>query len=148
MPRPLDGNQRGIGNLFFHQLPVRQGRSGIRSSPDQKRLVFDIRKKMGQILIDRTPLTPAKILVLYVVSGVVLGGLGLYKYVVEWGGAGATVPLTGFGYLLAKGVAQAVAENGFLGAFTGGITAAAGGIAAAIFFGYLVALIFKPRPKG
>ena len=70
---------------------------------------------IGQILIDRTPLTPAKILVLYVVSGVVLGGLGLYKYVVEWGGAGATVPLTGFGYLLAKGVAQAVAENGFLG---------------------------------
>ena len=103
---------------------------------------------IGQILIDRTPLTPAKILVLYVVSGVVLGGLGLYKYVVEWGGAGATVPLTGFGYLLAKGVAQAVAENGFRGAFTGGITAAAGGIAAAIFFGYLVALIFKPRPKG
>ena len=83
---------------------------------------------IGQILIDRTPLTPAKILVLYVVSGVVLGGLGLYKYVVEWGGAGATVPLTGFGYLLAKGVAQAVAENGFLGAFTGGITAAAAGI--------------------
>ena len=71
----------------------------------------------------------------------VLGGLGLYKYVVEWGGAGATVPLTGFGYLLAKGVAQAVAENGFLGAF-------AGCIAAAIFFGYLVALIFTPRPKG
>ena len=103
---------------------------------------------IGQILIDRTPLTPAKILVLYVVSGVVLGGLGLYKYVVEWGGAGATVPLTGFGYLLVKGVAQAVAENGFLGAFTGGITAAAGVIAAAIFFGYLVALIFKPRPKG
>lgn len=103
---------------------------------------------IGQLLIDRTPLTPAKILVIYVVSGVVLGGLGLYKFVVEFGGAGATVPLTGFGYLLAKGVSKAVEEGGLLGAFTGGITAAAGGIAAAIFFGYLVALIFKPRPKG
>lgn len=103
---------------------------------------------IGQILIDRTTLTPAKILVIYVVSGVVLGGLGIYKYIVQWGGAGATVPLTGFGYLLAKGVAQAVEEGGLLGAFAGGVTAAAGGISAAIFFGYLVALIFKPRPKG
>ena len=103
---------------------------------------------IGQILIDRTTLTPAKILVIYVVSGVVLGGLGIYKYIVQWGGAGATVPLTGFGYLLAKGVAQAVEEGGLLGAFTGGVTAAADGISAAIFFGYLVALIFKPRPKG
>ena len=103
---------------------------------------------IGQILIDRTTLTPAKILVIYVVSGVVLGGLGIYKYIVQWGGAGATVPLTGFGYLLAKGAAQAVEEGGLLGAFTGGVTAAAGGISAAIFFGYLVALIFKPRPKG
>ena len=102
---------------------------------------------IGQVLIDKTKLTPAKILVLYVVSGVVLGGLGIYKYVVEFGGAGATVPLTGFGYLLAKGAAKAVSEDGMLGAFTGGVTAAAGGIAAAIFFGYLVALIFKPRPK-
>lgn len=102
---------------------------------------------IGQILIDKTKLTPAKILVSYVVAGVILGGLGVYKYIVQWGGAGATVPLTGFGYLLAKGVQEAVAENGILGAFTGGITAAAGGIAAAIFFGYLVSLIFKPRPK-
>ena len=102
---------------------------------------------IGQILIDRTKLTPARILVLYVVAGVVLGGLGLYKYVVEFGGAGATVPLTGFGYLLAKGVKEAVAADGLLGAFTGGITAAAGGIAAAIFFGCLVALLFKPKPK-
>ena len=102
---------------------------------------------IGQVLIDKTKLTPAKILVLYVVSGVVLGGLGIYKYVVEFGGAGATVPLTGFGYLLAKGAAKAVSEDGLLGAFAGGVTAAAGGIAAAIFFGYLVALIFKPRPK-
>ena len=103
---------------------------------------------IGQVLIDKTKLTPARILVLYVVSGVALGALGLYKYVVEFGGAGATVPLTGFGYLLAKGVSKAVSENGLLGAFTGGITAAAGGIAAAIVFGYLVARIFKPRPKG
>ena len=102
---------------------------------------------IGQILIDKTTLTPAKILVTYVVSGVVLGGLGIYKYVVEFGGAGATVPLTGFGYLLAKGVEKAVAEQGILGALTGGATAAAGGITAAIFFGYLVALIFKPRSK-
>ena len=102
---------------------------------------------IGQILIDRTTLTPAKILVIYVVSGVVLGGLGIYKYIVQWGGAGATVPLTGFGYLLAKGAAKAVDEMGILGALTGGVTAAAGGISAAIFFGWLVALIFKPKPK-
>ena len=103
---------------------------------------------IGQVLIDKTKLTPAKILVLYVVMGVVLGGLGLYEPMVEWGGAGATVPLTGFGYLLAKGVAKAVEEQGLLGAFTGGVTAAAGGITAAVFFGYLVALLFKPKPKG
>ena len=102
---------------------------------------------IGQILIDKTPLTPAKILVTYVVSGVVLGALGIYKYVVAFGVAGATVPLTGFGYLLAKGVAKAVDEMGILGALTGGVTAAAGGITAAIFFGYLVALIFKPKSK-
>ena len=89
---------------------------------------------IGQLLIDKTKLTPARILV-------------LYKYVVEFGGAGATVPLTGFGYLLAKGAAKAVDEMGILGALTGGVTAAAGGIAAAIFFGWLVALIFKPKPK-
>ena len=102
---------------------------------------------IGQILIDKTKLTPARILVLYVVSGVVLGGLGIYKHIVEWGGAGATVPLTGFGYLLAKGVSKAVEEQGIIGAFTGGVTAAAGGITAAIFFGLLVALIFKPKSK-
>ena len=103
---------------------------------------------IGQILIDRTKLTPAKILVLYVVSGVILGGLGTYQHIVDFGGAGATVPLSGFGYLLSKGVTKAVAEDGLLGAFTGGITAAAGGIAAAIFFGCIVALLFKPKPKG
>ncbi len=102
---------------------------------------------IGQLLIDKTSLTPARILVAYVVSGVVLGGLGLYKYVVEFGGAGATVPLTGFGFLLAKGVQKAVAEKGLLGALSGGVTAAAAGITASIFFGYLIALICKPKSK-
>lgn len=102
---------------------------------------------IGQILIDKTKLTPARILVSYVVMGVLLGALGLYPPLVEFAGAGATVPLTGFGYLLAKGVAKAVAEEGVLGAFTGGITAAAGGIAAAVFFGYLAALLFKSKSK-
>ncbi len=102
---------------------------------------------IGQLLIDKTSLTPAKILVTYVVSGVVLGGLGIYEHLVDFAGAGATVPLTGFGYLLAKGVRKAVAEQGVMGALTGGITAAAGGITAAIFFGYLVSLLFKPKPK-
>ena len=102
---------------------------------------------IGQLLIDKTSLTPAKILVTYVVSGVVLGGLGIYEHLVDFAGAGATVPLTGFGYLLAKGVRKAVEEQGVMGALTGGITAAAGGITAAIFFGYLVALVFKPKPK-
>ena len=103
---------------------------------------------IGELLVLRTRLTPARILVCYILAGVLLSAVGLYGPLADFAGAGATVPLTGFGYLLAKGVAQAVAENGFLGAFTGGITAAAGGIAAAIFCGYLVALIFKPRPKG
>ena len=102
---------------------------------------------IGQLLIDKTKLTPARILVAYVTAGVILGGLGLYQYLADWGGAGATVPLTGFGYLLAKGVKKAVAEQGFLGALTGGITAAAGGITAATFFGFLVALIFRSKPK-
>ncbi len=102
---------------------------------------------IGQILIDKTSLTPAKILVSYVVAGVVLGGLGIYRHLVEWGGAGATVPLTGFGYLLARGVAEAVKEDGLLGVLTGGLTAAAGGIAAAMVFGYLAALLFRSRPK-
>ncbi|MBQ7736297.1 MAG: stage V sporulation protein AE [Oscillospiraceae bacterium] len=102
---------------------------------------------LGQILIDRTKLTPARILTSYVVLGVVLGALGLYEPLVDWAGAGATVPLTGFGYSLARGVKTAVEEQGLLGAFTGGFTAAAGGIAAAVFFGYLAAVIFKPREK-
>ena len=102
---------------------------------------------IGQLLIDKTSLTPARILVSYVVAGVILGGLGIYPWLVEWGGAGATVPLTGFGYLLSKGVAEAVAEKGALGILTGGLTAAAGGITAAVLFGLLGALLFKSRPK-
>ena len=103
---------------------------------------------VGQILIDKTKLTPARILVTYVVAGVVLTAVGLYKPLAEWAGAGATVPLTGFGYTLAKGVQEGVARDGLLGAVTGGITGTAGGIAAAIFLGVLVAFLFKPKPKG
>ncbi len=102
---------------------------------------------IGQLLIDKTKLTPAKILVCYVVSGVVLGGLGVYEAVKAWGGAGATIPLTGFGYNLAKGIREAVDRDGWIGIFTGGFTAAAGGVTAAIVFGYLAALIFKPKDK-
>ena len=101
----------------------------------------------GQLLIDYTKPTPARILTLYVVLGVVLGAVGVYQPLADWAGAGATVPLTGFGNLLAKGVKKAVAESGLLGAFTGGFTAAAGGICAAVFFGLLVALLFKPGDK-
>lgn len=102
---------------------------------------------IGQLLIDKTKLTPARILVSYVVAGVFLGAIGLYQPLIEFAGAGASVPLTGFGALLAKGVKEAVAEKGFLGIFTGGFTAAAGGIAAAIVFGWLAGLIFKPKDK-
>lgn len=102
---------------------------------------------IGQILIDKTKLTPARILVIYVTVGVILGGLGIYQYLVDFAGAGATVPLTGFGYNLAKGTIQAVQENGLIGAFTGGLKASAGGIAAAIFFGYIASLISKPKMK-
>lgn len=102
---------------------------------------------IGQLLIDKTQLTPARILTGYVVAGVLLQAVGVYQYVVDWGGAGATVPLTGFGYCLAKGVAKAVAEKGILGAFTGGLTATAGGVAAAVFFGVLMAIIFKTKDK-
>jgi len=102
---------------------------------------------LGQVLIDRTALTPARILTSYVVAGVVLGALGVYAPLAEWAGAGATVPLTGFGNALARGVKDAVETSGVLGAFTGGFTAAAGGIAAAVFFGYLAAVLFRPREK-
>ena len=102
---------------------------------------------IGQILIDKTKLTPARILVIFVTTGVILGALGIYQYIVDFAGAGATVPLTGFGYNLAKGAIKAVKEVGILGAFTGGVTAAAGGIAAAIFFGYIASLISKSKMK-
>lgn len=101
----------------------------------------------GQLLIDKTRLSPARILVGYVVAGVVLGGLGLYKPLAEFAGAGATVPLTGFGYLLSKGVREAVQRDGFLGIFSGGLKAAACGITAAIVAGLLASLFFKPRDK-
>ena len=102
---------------------------------------------IAQLLIDKTQLTPARILTGYVVAGVLLQAVGVYQYAVDWGGAGATVPLTGFGYCLAKGVAKAVAEKGILGALTGGLTATAGGIAAAVVFGVLMAALFKPKDK-
>lgn len=102
---------------------------------------------IGQILIDKTKLTPARILVSYVVIGVVLGAIGIYKPIVDFAGAGATVPLTGFGYNLAKGVKEAVAEDGFIGIFAGGLKASAGGITAAITAGLLASIIFKAKDK-
>ena len=95
---------------------------------------------IGQVLIDKTKLTPARILVIFVTTGAILGGLGIYQYLVDFAGAGATVPLTGFGY-------KGVKESGIVGAFTGGVAASAGGIAAAVFFGYIASLISKPKMK-
>lgn len=102
---------------------------------------------IGQILIDKTKLTPARILVSYVVIGVILGAIGIYQPLVEFGGAGATVPLTGFGNNLAKGVKEAIQQDGFLGIFTGGLKASAGGITAAVLSGLAASLIFKARDK-
>lgn len=102
---------------------------------------------VGQIILDKTSLTPARILTGYVVAGVLLQAVGVYQYIVDWGGAGATVPLTGFGYSLAKGVAKAVAEEGLLGVLTGGLTATSGGIAAAVVFSLLAALLVRPKEK-
>ena len=102
---------------------------------------------VGQVLIDRTNLTPAKILTAFVVTGVFLGAVGLYQPFADWAGAGATVPLLGFGNTLAQGIRRAVAEKGLTGVLTGGLTAAAGGICAAVFFGYLMALLFRPKEK-
>ena len=102
---------------------------------------------IGQILIDKTKLTPARILVLYVTIGALLGGLGIYQHIVNFAGSGATVPLTGFGNSLANGAIKGIHEHGLIGAFTGGISATAGGIAAAVFFGYIAALISKPKMK-
>lgn len=102
---------------------------------------------VGQILIDKTKLTPARILVIYVLTGIILTAVGVYEPFVKWAGAGASVPIIGFGYLLAKGVRDAVTTDGLLGVFMGGVKAAAVGISASVFFGYLVALIFKPGDK-
>lgn len=110
-------------------------------------LVGGILCLIGQILIDKTKLTPARILVSYVVAGVILGAVGVYKPLVEFAGAGASVPLTGFGYNLSKGVREAVDKNGFLGIFTGGLKATAGGITAAVFAGLLASLLFKAKDK-
>ena len=102
---------------------------------------------VAQILIDKTSLTPARILVIYVVAGVILGALGLYKPIVDFAGAGATTPLTGFGYLISKGIKEAVDEKGLLGALTGAFTAAAAGISAALIFGFLAVLVSRGKPK-
>lgn len=100
---------------------------------------------IGQLLLDFTKLTPARILVGYVVAGVILSAVGLYKPLIDFAGAGATVPLTGFGHLLANGVKQAIGSDGIIGIMTGGLTASAGGIAASVFFGYVVSLIARPK---
>lgn len=102
---------------------------------------------VGQVLIDKTKLTPARILTAYVVTGVILSAVGIYEPFAKWAGAGATVPLLGFGNTLAKGVRKAVTEQGFLGIFSGGLTSCAGGITAAVFFGLLAALLCKPKDK-
>lgn len=102
---------------------------------------------LGQLLVDKTKLTPARILVGYVVAGVILGAFGLYQPIIDFAGAGATVPLTGFGATLAKGVKEAIDENGALGILTGGLKATAGGISAAIIFGLLAGILFKPKDK-
>ena len=110
-------------------------------------IVGGIISVIGQILMDTTKLTPARILVIFVTAGAILGAFGIYDKLVEIGGAGATVPLPGFGNSLAKGAIKAVEEKGLIGAFTGGITGTAAGITAAIFFGYIMALIFNPKTK-
>ena len=110
-------------------------------------LVCGLLCAFAQILIDRTKLTPARVLVAYVVAGVVLGARGIYKPLVEFAGAGATIPLTGFGYLISKGVKEAVATDGLLGALTGGLSASAGGITAAIFCGLVFSVLFRSKSK-
>ena len=102
---------------------------------------------IGQILIDKTALTPARILVIFVTLGVILQGIGVYQYLMDFGGAGASVPLTGFGYSLAKGAIEEVDKVGLIGAFTGGVKATSGGIAAAVFFGYIMSILFNPKSK-
>lgn len=127
------------------QLPLKEGNTKM----DYLKafLIGGILCLIGQVLIDKTKLTPARILVSYVVIGVILGGFGIYQPIVEFAGAGATVPLTGFGNTLAKGVKEAIDSDGFLGIFTGGLKTTAGGITAAIFSGLLASLLFKARDK-
>ena len=110
-------------------------------------LVGGILCAIGQILIDKTKLTPARVLVIYVVAGVILSAVGVYGPLVEWAGAGAAVPLTGFGHVMAEGMRRAIDEKGLLGIFTGPFTAGAAGIAAAVVFGYLAAMLFRPEDK-
>lgn len=110
-------------------------------------LIGGILCAIAQILIDKTALTPARILVVYVISGVILGAVGLYSSIVKFAGVGATLPLTGFGYIVSEGVRRAIDEKGFLGIFTGSLTAAAGGTGAALVFGSLAALIFRSKRK-
>ena len=110
-------------------------------------LVGGILCAIGQILIDKTKLTPARVLVIYVVAGVVLGAVGVYAPLIEWAGAGATVPLTGFGHIMAEGMRDAVREYGLLGIFKGAFTAGAAGIGASVVFGYLAAVVFRPKDK-
>ena len=110
-------------------------------------LVGGVLCAIGQILIDKTKLTPAKILVIYVVAGVILGALGLYQPLVEWAGGGATIPLTGFGNVMAQGMKEAIDEKGVLGIFSGAFTAGAAGVGASVVFGYLTALAFRPEDK-
>lgn len=135
-----------ITKIMFH----------VKHSGDVLILLFDCLKAffvgglicmIGQILIDYTKLTPARILVAYVVGGVVLTAIGVYEPIVDFAGAGATVPLTGFGYSLAKGVVEAVENYGFIGILSGGLTATAAGITAAIFFGFIMSLLFKSSDK-
>ena len=147
----------GEGRTFIVRLsPHKQAKTGHSKSSKHWEAIMEYLRAflcggilcaVGQILIDKTKLTPARILTGYVTMGVLLGALGIYGPIVQWGGAGATVPLTGFGYLLANGVEKAVLEKGWLGVLTGGLSAAAGGISAAIVFAVVMALIFKPSHK-
>ena len=110
-------------------------------------LVGGLISVIGQIILDRTKFTPAHILVSFLTTGVILGGIGVYKPLVKFAGAGATIPITGFGYALSQGAIKAAKADGVIGAFTGGLQAAAGGIGAAIIFGYIMALVFNPKTK-
>ena len=134
-------------NVYNEYLKKKTPQSPIFKNCIRAFMVGGIICVIGQILIDKTKLTPARILVIFVTTGAILGGLGIYQHLVDFAGAGATVPLTGFGYNLAKGAIEGVKETGLVGAFTGGVKASAGGIAAAVFFGYLSALISKPKMK-